>query len=159
MFEQLELWRNLNIRHVKKDPIVKSRIREVVDAKKIFCLIAFYEVKGFRYVKVGKFLNMNHATIVHHVKSAKDLLNYDPYFRENYKLVENNFFMENQEVLITDIESEINILLFKLNKLKDKREEFLNKKEEQKKLAHFETEDIVITETLTQEKKPLLWTN
>ena len=159
MFEQLELLRNLIIRHLKKDPKDKSRVREVVDAKKIFCLIAFYEVKGFRYVQVGKFLNMNHATIVHHFKSAKDLLNYDPYFKENYKLVENNFFMQNQEVLITDIESEINILLFKLNKLKDKREEFLNKKEEQKKLAHFETDDIVRTETLTQQKKPLLWTN
>jgi len=97
MFEQLELLRNLIIRHLKKDPKDKSRIREVVDAKKIFCLIAFYEVKGFRYVQVGKFLNMNHATIVHHVKSAKDLLNYDPYFRENYKLVENNFLWKTKK--------------------------------------------------------------
>ena len=159
MFEQLELLRNLIIRHLKQDAKDKSRVREVVDAKKIFCLIAFYEVKGFRYVQVGKFLNMNHATIVHHVKSAKDLFKFDPYFRENYKLIENNFFMENQEVLITDIESEINILLFKLGKLKDKREEYLNKKEEQKKLAQFKTDDIVRTETLTQQKKPLLWTN
>ena len=145
MFEQLELLRNLIIRNLKQDPRQKSRLREVVDSKKIFCLIAFYEVKGFRYVQVGKFLNMNHATIVHHVKSAKDLLNYDPYFKEKYKLIENNFFMQNQEVLITDIESEINILLFRLNKLKEKREKYLANKETNK--------------IINQEKKPLIWMN
>lgn len=145
MLEQLELLRNLVIRHLKQDPRQKSRLREVVDAKKIFCLVAFNEVKGFKYVQVGKFLNMNHATIVHHVKSAKDLLNYDPYFKEKYKLIENNFFMENQEVLITDIESEIHILLFRLNKLKEKREKYLANEEK--------------PETLTQEKKPLIWMN
>ena len=159
MIENLELLKNLIIRNLKFDPTSKSRIRDVVDVKKIFCLIAFYEVKGFRYAKVGSFLGMNHATVVHHVRTAKDLLKFDPHFKEMYNRIEANFFMANQEVVIYDIESEMNILLIKLKRLRQKRNDYLNKKEEQELLAQFETEDIITTETLTQNKKPLLWTN
>ena len=159
MIENLELLKNLIIRNLKFDPTSKSRIRDVVDVKKIFCLIAFYEVKGFRYAKVGSFLGMNHATVVHHVRTAKDLLKFDPHFKEMYNRIEANFFMANQEVVISDIESEMNILLIKLKRLRQKRNDYLNKKEEQELLAQFETEDILTTETLTQNKKPLLWTN
>jgi len=159
MIENLELLKNLIIRNLKFDPTSKSRIRDVVDVKKIFCLIAFYEVKGFRYAKVGSFLGMNHATVVHHVRTAKDLLKFDPHFKEMYNRIEANFFMANQEVVISDIESEMNILLIKLKRLRQKRNDYLNKKEEQELLAQFETEDILTTETLTQNKKTLLWTN
>ena len=159
MIENLELLKNLIIRNLKFDPTSKSRIRDVVDVKKIFCLIAFYEVKGFRYAKVGSFLGMNHATVVHHVRTAKDLLKFDPHFKEMYNRIEANFFMANQEVVISDIESEMNILLIKLKRLRQKRNDYLNKKEEQELLAQFETEDIITTETLTQNKKTLLWTN
>ena len=159
MIENLELLKNLIIRNLKFDHTSKSRIRDVVDVKKIFCLIAFYEVKGFRYAKVGSFLGMNHATVVHHVRTAKDLLKFDPHFKEMYNRIEANFFMANQEVVISDIESEMNILLIKLKRLRQKRNDYLNKKEEQELLAQFETEDILTTETLTQNKKPLLWTN
>jgi len=159
MLQQLKLLRNLIIRHLKEDPKDKSRFRDVVDVKKIFCLLAFYEVKGFRYAKVGSFLGMNHATIVHHVRTAKDLLKYDPHFKEMYKRIEGMFFMANQEVEISDIESEMNILLIKLKRLRQKRNDYLDKKEKQKLLAEFEADDIITTKTLTQNKKPLLWTN
>ena len=159
MIENLELLRNLIIRNLKFDPTSKSRIREVVDVKKIFCLLAFYEVKGFRYAKVGSFLGMNHATVVHHVRTAKDLLKYDMHFKQMYNKIEGIFFMANQEVVISDIESEMNILLIKLKRLRQKRNDYLDKKEKQKLLAEFESDDLITTETLTQNKKPLIWTN
>jgi len=159
MLQQLKLLRNLIIRHLKEDPKDKSRFRDVVDVKKIFCLLAFYEVKGFRYAKVGSFLGMNHATIVHHVRTAKDLLKYDPHFKEMYRRIEGMFFMANQEVEISDIESEMNILLIKLKRLRQKRNDYLDKKEKQKLLAEFESDDIITTKTLTENKNPLLWTN
>ena len=159
MLENLELLRNLIIRNLKFDPTSKSRIRDVVDVKKIFCLIAFYEVKGFRYAKVGSFLGMNHATVVHHVRTAKDLLKYDPHFKEMYRRIESMFFMANQEVVISDIESEMNILLIKLKRLRQKRNDYLDKKEKQNLLAEFEADDIITTKTLTENKKPILWTN
>jgi hypothetical protein len=159
MLQQLKLLRNLIIRHLKEDPKDKSRFRDVVDVKKIFCLLAFYEVKGFRYAKVGSFLGMNHATIVHHVRTAKDLLKYDPHFKEMYRRIEGMFFMANQEVEISDIESEMNILLIKLKRLRQKRNDYLDKKEKQKLLAEFESDDLITTKTLTENKNPLLWTN
>ena len=159
MLQQLKLLRNLIIRHLKEDPKDKSRFRDVVDVKKIFCLLAFYEVKGFRYAKVGSFLGMNHATVVHHVRTAKDLLKYDLHFKQMYNKIEGIFFMANQEVVISDIESEMNILLIKLKRLRQKRNDYLDKKEKQKLLAEFESDDLITTETLTQNKKPLLWTN
>jgi hypothetical protein len=159
MLQQLKLLRNLIIRHLKEDPKDKSRFRDVVDVKKIFCLLAFYEVKGFRYAKVGSFLGMNHATIVHHVRTAKDLLKYDMHFKEMYRRIEGMFFMANQEVEISDIESEMNILLIKLKRLRQKRNDYLDKKEKQKLLAEFEADDIITTKTLTENKNPLLWKN
>jgi hypothetical protein len=159
MLQQLKLLRNLIIRHLKEDPKDKSRFRDVVDVKKIFCLLAFYEVKGFRYAKVGSFLGVNHATVVHHVRTAKDLLKYDPHFKEMYKRIEGMFFMANQEVEISDIESEMNILLIKLKRLRQKRNDYLDKKEKQKLLSEFEADDIITTKTLTENKNPLLWTN
>jgi hypothetical protein len=159
MLQQLKLLRNLIIRHLKEDPKDKSRFRDVVDVKKIFCLLAFYEVKGFRYAKVGSFLGMNHATIVHHVRTAKDLLKYDMHFKEMYRRIEGMFFMANQEVEISDIESEMNILLIKLKRLRQKRNDYLDKKEKQKLLAEFEADDLITTKTLTENKNPLLWTN
>jgi len=159
MIENLELLRNLIIRNLKFDPTSKSRIREVVDVKKIFCLLAFYEVKGFRYAKVGSFLGMNHATVVHHVRTAKDLLKYDLHFKQMYNKIEGIFFMANQEVVISDIESEMNILLIKLKRLRQKRNDYLKKKEKQKLLAEFKSDDLITTKTLTENKNPLLWTN
>jgi len=159
MIENLELLRNLIIRNLKFDPTSKSRIREVVDVKKIFCLLAFYEVKGFRYAKVGSFLGMNHATVVHHVRTAKDLLKYDLHFKQMYNKIEGIFFMANQEVVISDIESEMNILLIKLKRLRQKRNDYLDKKEKQKLLAEFKSDDLITTKTLTENKNPLLWTN
>ena len=159
MLQQLKLLRNLIIRHLKEDPKDKSRFRDVVDVKKIFCLLAFYEVKGFRYAKVGSFLGMNHATIVHHVRTAKDLLKYDLHFKQMYNKIEGIFFMANQEVVISDIESEMNILLIKLKRLRQKRNDYLDKKEKQKLLAEFESDDLITTKTLTENKNPLLWTN
>ena len=47
MIENLELLRNLIIRNLKFDPTSKSRIREVVDVKKIFCLLLFMKLKVF----------------------------------------------------------------------------------------------------------------
>ena len=159
MLQQLKLLRNLIIRHLKEDPKDKSRFRDVVDVKKIFCLLAFYEVKGFRYAKVGSFLGMNHATVVHHVRTAKDLLKYDLHFKQMYNKIEGIFFMANQEVVISDIESEMNILLIKLKRLRQKRNDYLDKKEKQKLLAEFESDDLITTKTLTENKNPLLWTN
>ena len=52
-----------------------------------------------KVIKTGKFLNLDHSTIIHQVKSAKYLLEYDSYFREVYSNVENEFLSQRKNTI------------------------------------------------------------
>ena len=119
MIENLEVLRNLIIKNFNVDPIDKSRVRNIVDCKKIFSLLAFKEVKGFSYTPVAKFLGYNHATLIHHVKSAKDLFQYDARFREMYSQIESQFFIANKDVAEKQIEAELILLDIRIRRLKE----------------------------------------
>lgn len=119
MIENLEVLRNLIIKNFNVDPIDKSRVRNIVDCKKIFSLIAYKEVKGFSYTPVAKYLGYNHATLIHHVKSAKDLYQYDARFREMYSQIESQFFIANKDVAEKQIEAELILLDIRVRKLKE----------------------------------------
>lgn len=61
----------------------KSRNRDLVDAKKIFSLLSRKKTKsGFR--EIGEVLGLNHATVMHHCRTAENLLDYDPVFSKKY---------------------------------------------------------------------------
>ena len=119
MIENLEVLRNLIIKNFNVDPIDRSRVRNIVDCKKIFSLLAFKEVKGFSYTPVAKFLGYNHATLIHHVKSAKDLFQYDARFREMYSQIESQFFIANKDVAEKQIEAELILLDIRIRRLKE----------------------------------------
>ena len=119
MIENLEVLRNLIIKHFNIDVINKSRVRDIVDCKKIFALIAFKEVKGFSYTPVSKYLGYTHASLMHHVKSAKDLFQYDARFREMYSQIESQFFIANKDVVEKQIEAELILLDIRMRKLKE----------------------------------------
>ena len=119
MIENLEVLRNLIIKNFNVDPTNKSRVRNIVDCKKIFSLLAFKEVKGFSYTPVAKFLGYNHATLIHHVKSAKDLFQYDARFREMYSQIESQFFIANKDVAEKQIEAELILLDIRMRRLKE----------------------------------------
>lgn len=122
MESNLELLRNLIIKKYNLNVKSKRRVREVVDAKKIFCLIAFNEIDGFGYSGIARFLDVTHATVMHHVKKAKDHLKYDLRFKEMYHTIEEQFFLLNKDVLISQIDSEIYLCETRLDYLKKKRE-------------------------------------
>lgn len=119
MIENLEILRNLIIKHFKVDPLDKSRARNIVDTKKIFALIAFNEINGFSYTPVSRYMGYNHATLIHHVKTAKDLLEYDSKFKEMYSKIESEFFYSNKSVIKQEIEAELILLDIRINKLKE----------------------------------------
>ena len=119
MIENLEVLRNLIIKNFNVDPIDRSRVRNIVDCKKIFSLLAFKEVKGFSYTPVAKYLGYNHATLIHHVKSAKDLFQYDARFREMYSQIESQFFIANKGVAEKQIEAELILLDIRIRRLKE----------------------------------------
>jgi len=62
-----------------------SRKREIVDQKKIFCLVAYNEMSA-SYSSVGRFMGLGHATIMHHVDNAFELLRYDKEFEKKTEI-------------------------------------------------------------------------
>lgn len=119
MIENLEILRNLIIKHFKVDPLDKSRARNIVDAKKIFALIAFNEINGFSYTPVSRYMGYNHATLIHHVKTARDLLEYDLKFKEMYSKIESQFFYLNKSIIKQEIEAELILLDIRIKKLQE----------------------------------------
>jgi len=119
MIENLEILRNLIIKHFNVDPLDKNRARNIVDAKKVFTLIAFNEINGFRYNSVSRYMGYNHATLIHHVKTARDLLEYDFKFKEMYSKIESEFFYLNKSIIKQEIEAELILLDIRINKLKE----------------------------------------
>ena len=119
MIENLEILRNLIIKHFNVDPLDKNRERNIVDAKKVFSLIAFNEINGFSYTTVSRFMGYHHATLIHHVKTAKDLLEYDFKFKEMYSKIESEFFYLNKSIIKQEIEAELILLDIRINKLKE----------------------------------------
>tara|TARA_R100001377_G_scaffold81203_1_gene60595 strand:- start:280 stop:888 length:609 start_codon:yes stop_codon:yes gene_type:complete len=59
-----------------------ERLRENVDARRAFCSILRDE--GNTSTSIGAFLNKDHATILHYVRTIKGLLDSDSSFRERY---------------------------------------------------------------------------
>jgi len=127
MSKNFKILRKLIIRHYKVDVKENNRNREIVDAKKIFCLIAYENVNHASYQKIALFLKRkNHATILHHVNTARGLIKVDKDFREFYEKIKYEFFLLNKDVLISEITSEIYLLKKRLKFLKNKKKEFKN---------------------------------
>tara|TARA_R110002153_G_scaffold64185_2_gene171841 strand:+ start:34 stop:447 length:414 start_codon:yes stop_codon:yes gene_type:complete len=115
--KNLELLSDLIVIHCKISPKKKSRHRDVIDARKLFCLIAFENIKEFRYYKIAKFLEVHHATIIHHVRTSKDLLKYNQPFKEMYNTITNKFLI-NKKVSTKNIKLELELLEKKKDNLK-----------------------------------------
>jgi len=61
----------------------KTRKREYVDARRIAYLI-FRKLHNKTYLDIARIFDRNHATIIYSVKSAEDLLETDPAFKDMY---------------------------------------------------------------------------
>lgn len=69
----------LGVKDLKKD----SRLREIIDARRI----AYYilrEKYSLSYASIGNFFNKDHATVLYNYKSVKDLIKYDIIFKEKF---------------------------------------------------------------------------
>jgi hypothetical protein len=65
----------------------KSREREYVDVRSIFSYVA--RRFNFKYATIGKYLNKDHTTIIHHQKIAENLLETDPIYKSKYEHIVN----------------------------------------------------------------------
>lgn len=62
-----------------------SRLRTVVDCRKLFCYLATRD-RSDTLATIGRLIGVNHATVLHHRKDAKKLLEVkDPSFTRIYR--------------------------------------------------------------------------
>ena len=78
----------------------KSRKREVVDARKIYCHLA-KQLNIYSLKEIGEPLGLEHATVIYHIKECNNLIKTDPMFYQTSD----------------KIEQECRIILSKLNQL------------------------------------------
>jgi len=70
----------------------KSRMREMVVYKQIFCMLARNSYRKSSLVNLGKYFNCDHTTILYSIKSGKDMLETnDAYFMAFYEPVKHLF--------------------------------------------------------------------
>jgi hypothetical protein len=106
----------------------KSRKRIIVDARRAYCKIL--RDFGFSYEYIGDTINKDHVTVIHYIKTIKDLLKYDSSFEEKYILAKKEFSLENKQ-LITKSNDDIYTRAIKLGERLEElildRQQILNK--------------------------------
>jgi hypothetical protein len=70
----------------KADPMGKNRLRENVDARRIAYRICRV-VLNLTYIRISKYFDKNHASVLHSLKSFDALFETDRDFRNNYNAV------------------------------------------------------------------------
>ena len=88
-----------------------NRCRDNVDGRRAFCAILKNE--GYSYNRIGRFLNKNHATIIHYTRGVEGILQTDPAFYKKYNKAAEAFFKRIDRLDNDLVSTEI-------NKLKDK---------------------------------------
>lgn len=64
---------------IKKE---NSRLREVVDARRIYGYLA-RKLTKYSSSEIGKFIGKDHSTILHYERTARELMRFDRDFKEN----------------------------------------------------------------------------
>ncbi len=149
LYHKFESLRSIIKSTLGQDPCEKTRRREVIDARKIFCLIA-YEAKdsfnlswvqildnGKTIVKIprsyitlesiGKFLNKDHSTMHFMLKAARELLEVDDEFLTSYTRVYSKFGI-NTYKQIEYLNISIQQAEYNLQKLKEHRKKLIKSK-------------------------------
>ena len=97
----------------------KTRRREVVNGRIAFGYIAKAHLKT-TYKTAGDFINKDHATVLHYVKTFESIYRYDDNFRTLFdKLNIDDYLLRNEE----SIREEIRRLEFKVYYLKNRLED------------------------------------
>ena len=88
--------------HISKDNILKrSRKRNIVDARKlsVYYMRSKYSLS---WTETSKMFDMNHATVIHHVRQMKNFLEFDKLEMTNYIKVRDYVFEQNSAVTLSE---------------------------------------------------------
>jgi hypothetical protein len=67
----------------RKQLLSKSRERYIVDNRRMAFVIC-KDILELGWTKIAREFNLNHASIIHHYKKHKDLMDYDEYYKNKY---------------------------------------------------------------------------
>lgn len=96
-----------------------KRDRHLVDARRQAAVI-IKDLLGYASTYIGRYFNKNHATILHHLKANKQIIDYDYIYRDKFILAKNTAldFIDKEpisdEELISTLTKEINKLKMQL---------------------------------------------
>ena len=65
-----------------------KRDRHLVDARRQAAVI-IKDLLGYASTYIGRYFNKNHATILHHLKANKQIIDYDYIYRDKFILAKN----------------------------------------------------------------------
>jgi chromosomal replication initiation ATPase DnaA len=81
-FDKQELIKQIN-KHYNTDVQSTARYLDIVTAKKALCYYMRI-VKKCTFQETANLLNLNHATVIHHVEKHNNLYKYDSEYRNKY---------------------------------------------------------------------------
>ncbi len=101
----------------------KSRTRELVDARMVFCRIL--RDRGFQWTSIGKYLSKDHSTIIHLFQQSTDILPLDGRLMQMYLKCRDKFMEDKYDYTPTqrnEIKNELDFLKNQINDLISKNE-------------------------------------
>lgn len=63
-----------------------TRKRELVENRMIFAKIV-YDMHKLSLMRIGSYINKNHATIIHYLKQHENLIEFDIFYKMKYKKI------------------------------------------------------------------------
>jgi len=100
------------------DIVNNSRKVSYVDGRKVYCILM--RELGFGYEHIGKTINKDHSTIVHYVKSAFYLIEYDKMFKYMYNACKKKYLSKDLSVQIKS-DNEVHLALIELEEKLEKQ--------------------------------------
>lgn len=92
-----------------------KRDRHLIDARRQ-AVVVIKDLLGYASTYIGRYFNKNHATILHHIKAHRQIIEYDYIYRDKFILAKNTAidFIDREPVsneeLITTLTKEVNKL-------------------------------------------------
>ncbi len=101
----------------------KSRIRDAVDARMVFCRIL--RDRGHQWTSIGKYLSKDHSTIIHLFQQSTDIFPLDGRLMQMYLKCKDKFMEDKEDYMPIErnqIKNELDFLKNQINDLISKNE-------------------------------------
>jgi hypothetical protein len=118
------------------DVTIKSRKREQVEMKALASYL--FKQRGYSLTQIGKKLNLNHATIIHHLKIYPMIKHYNERVEELEKLING----VKPDLVVESLQFKIKMKDTEIKELKQKLEQVQSNKSIMRLAALLEYEDI-----------------